>query len=274
MSTDGLDAELVVADPQRLGQLAPDRPAAGRVGAEQVAEVLAADHRAPRPRHAAAHRGDINRDGDRRRPAPVGAGGDGIRAWTNRRDVGDRGDAVPAFAVVVAGRVGERWVRDRQHVVAPEVDDGERPVGRRSPVHQVPGRAGHGVPVDRHLGTSAAGTEAGRRVEGDRGDSFIVATFSDALDPVGARRFGVPGDPFAGHDEAIGGTDDETLNSSMASSGGNVRRTSPTVNGLVQHAAGQDVAERAHDHALVERQVAAGDAAGVDGDGVVEPARP
>ena len=43
------DADLVVHPPQRLLEFGADLPAAAAVGAEQLAEPLAADHRRPRP---------------------------------------------------------------------------------------------------------------------------------------------------------------------------------------------------------------------------------
>ena len=49
VGADGVDADLVVHALQRRPQLEADLAAAGEVGAQQLAEPLAADHRLPGP---------------------------------------------------------------------------------------------------------------------------------------------------------------------------------------------------------------------------------
>ena len=184
------DAELVVRGAQRRRQLLADDPPAGGVGRQRVREVLAADHRPPRPVQLAARR-------RRRRPprvtGPVGrscaAIADRLRERTLDVDVGQRRRRrTTARRPGVPGRVDVRRVRHGQHVAAGVV---ERPPGAvravgdvhlvaHRPLDRLPGRASPGG--RRRRTPSEVGRVEPRRVAGEGG----AGADADPVLPVGA----------------------------------------------------------------------------------------
>ena len=159
------DAELLVRGPERGGELGPDRPAAGGVLRERVGEVLAADHRPPRP----GQRPDLGArvDVDLHRADRLGERGrlDGRAARALDVDVGQGGHGVPARDAGRAGGVGVRRVRHRQHVAAGVVERLERAVGRVRGVDLVADGPLDRLPGERHLVAAGLGAQPGRRVE-------------------------------------------------------------------------------------------------------------
>ena len=131
------DAELVVRGLQRRGQLLADHPAAGGVGREHVGEVLAADHRPPRPRQRrparrAASTSTVTTSAGRRAAWPPRRPRSGRPRRARRRARSRRTTATPP-ACRSCRRTADgapRARRDRRGRAAPT---GRRPPGRRTP---------------------------------------------------------------------------------------------------------------------------------------------
>ena len=167
--------QLVVDDAQGLGELLADRPAAGAVGAQHVAEVLGADHRPPGPVQRPGRPGGVDADGHRGRPRRLRRRRHRRRQRPDGVGVGHGRDRVPAGPAASTWVSAYGRVRHGQHRVAAVVVEGlERPLGGVGAVHEVADRAGHRRPVQGDLGPAGAGGQPGRSGQGGRAGGEVA----------------------------------------------------------------------------------------------------
>ena len=189
MRPDRPDADLVVHPAQRLLELGTDLPAAAAVGAEQLTEPFAADHRHPRPVPARCPRQRRRRSPTRPEPCRRQPAARRRRRHSDGRATVTSGTLATAYRYGVPGvhgGVDVRRRRDRQDVAAVVVDRLERAVVAGPAQDQVPDRAVHRRPVDRHLADPAdRGDLLGRIEVRERERAVLVAADRDPRVPVG-----------------------------------------------------------------------------------------
>ena len=159
---------------------AADGAPAGAVRAQQVAQVLGAHHRPPRPVQRPGIAARVDRDVDRARPAAGGSARHRRRQRPDRVDRGQWRHGVPVLAARFTGGVGVGAVRHREHVAAAVVDDLERTVRCGRSVHRVPDRAGHRIPGERGLAAAGGGGQPGGCGQTGRADGVARAVLRAA----------------------------------------------------------------------------------------------